>query len=41
MEMVQSDLKMNGLANYTHNLLPEGAEKPAVWGYELISKAFV
>ena len=24
--------------SYTHNLLPEGAEKPAVWGYELISK---
>ena len=27
--------------SYTHNLLPEGAEKPAVWGYELISKAFM
>ena len=26
---------------YTHNLLPAGAEKPAVWGYELVSKAFV
>ena len=26
---------------YTHNLLPEGNEKPVVWGYELISKAFV
>ena len=24
---------------HTHNLLPEGAEKPTVWGYELISKA--
>ena len=23
--------------SYTHNLLPEGAEKPTVWGYELIS----
>ena len=22
---------------YTHKLLPEGAEKPAVWGYERIS----
>ena len=27
--------------SYTHKLLPEGAEKPAVWGYELFSKAFV
>ena len=27
--------------SYTHNLLPEGAEKPTVWGFELISKAFV
>ena len=27
--------------SYMHNLLPEGAEKPTVWGYELISKAFV
>ena len=27
--------------SYTHNLLPEGTEKPAVWGYELISKAFI
>ena len=27
--------------SYTHNLLPEGTEKPAVWGYELISKEFV
>ena len=27
--------------SYTHNLLPEGSEKPTVWGYELISKAFV
>ncbi len=27
--------------SYTHNLLPEGAEKPAVWGYELISRAFM
>ena len=26
---------------YTHNLLPEGAEKPVVWGYELISKEFI
>ena len=24
--------------SYTHNLLPEGSEKPAVWGYELVSK---
>ncbi|MCR4884021.1 MAG: beta-lactamase family protein [Clostridiales bacterium] len=23
--------------SYTHNLLPEGSEKPVVWGYELIS----
>ena len=27
--------------SYTHNLLPEGAEKPAVWGYELISKEYI
>ena len=27
--------------SYTYNLLPEGAEKPAVWGYELISRSFV
>ena len=27
--------------SYTHNLLPEDAEKPAVWGYERISEAFV
>lgn len=26
---------------YTHNLLPEGAEKPTVWGYELISKEYM
>ena len=27
--------------SYTHNLMPEGTEKPTVWGYELISKAFI
>ena len=27
--------------SYTHNLLPEGSEKPVVWGYELIRKDFV
>ena len=27
--------------SYTHNLLPEGAEKPTVWGYELISKELI
>jgi hypothetical protein len=27
--------------SYTHNLLPEGAGKPAVWGYERISESFV
>ena len=27
--------------SYTHNLLPEGADKPAVWGFERISEAFV
>ena len=27
--------------SYTFNLLPEGSDKPAVWGYELISKAFI
>ncbi len=26
--------------SYTHNLLPGDAEKPVVWGYERISKAF-
>lgn len=24
-----------------HKLLPEGADKPVVWGYELVSKAFI
>ena len=27
--------------SYTHNLLPEGADKPAVWGYERVSEAFI
>ena len=27
--------------SYTHNLLPEGAEKPTVWGYERISGEFI
>ena len=27
--------------NYTHNLLPEDAEKPVIWGYEMISKDFM
>ena len=27
--------------SYPHNLLPEGADKPAVWGFERISEAFV
>ena len=27
--------------SYTHDLLPEGAEKPTVWGYELVAKDFM
>jgi hypothetical protein len=27
--------------SYTHNLLPEGNEKPVIWGCKLISKEFV
>ena len=27
--------------SYTHNLLPEDAEKPVVWGFERISETFV
>ena len=27
--------------SYTHNQLPEGAEKPTVWGYERVSGELV
>ena len=34
-------IRRHGEQRYTYHLQPEGAEKPAVWGYELFSKAIV